>query len=66
MSKLNPYKTIILAGAFFVLAALGSAAQTFTTVFSFGGSDGANPGYGSLVQGFDANLYGTAIRGGKP
>jgi uncharacterized repeat protein (TIGR03803 family) len=64
MSKLNPYKTIILVGAFFALATVDSPAQTFKTVFSFDGTNGANPSYESLVQGFDGNLYGTAIHGG--
>ncbi len=36
---------------------------TLTTLYSFAGSDGANPQAG-LVQGSDDNFYGTAISGG--
>jgi len=39
------------------------AAQTFTTVHSFTGVDGANP-YAGLVQGLERDLYGTTIDGG--
>lgn len=47
----------------FVAGASGSQAQTFTTLASFnytdGGDSNAAPDFGSLVQGFDGNLYGT-------
>lgn len=45
------------------VSVLPVAAQTFTTVYSFTGPDGANP-YAGLVQGADGNLYGTTIDGG--
>jgi uncharacterized repeat protein (TIGR03803 family) len=35
------------------------AQSEFHSLFSFQGSNGANPGYGNLVQGPDGNLYGT-------
>ena len=45
-------------------AATALPAQTFTTVYSFGGLDGALPMAG-LVQGTDGNLYGTTNEGGN-
>lgn len=39
-------------------------AQTFTTLVSFDGTDGAEPTYGYLAQGVDGNLYGTTLYGG--
>jgi uncharacterized repeat protein (TIGR03803 family) len=47
----------------FAASGIPIAAQTFTTVHSFTGADGANP-YAGLVQGLDRNLYGTTIDGG--
>ena len=38
-------------------------AQTFTTLYSFSGGDGASPA-AALVQGTDGNLYGATISGG--
>jgi uncharacterized repeat protein (TIGR03803 family) len=40
-------------------------AQTFTTLFNFDGSNGANPNYVSLFQGTDGYLYGTTYGGGS-
>ena len=36
---------------------------TLTTLYSFAGSDGADP-YAGLVQGSDGNFYGTTCVGG--
>jgi uncharacterized repeat protein (TIGR03803 family) len=41
-----------------------SHAQTFTTMISFDGNDGAYPYCMSLVQGVDGKLYGTTYAGG--
>jgi uncharacterized repeat protein (TIGR03803 family) len=63
MTKLSVWRT---AGAVFVLyAATASAAraQVFTTLADFKGE--GSPEYMSLVQGRDANLYGTAVYGGN-
>src|SRR6202049_1563829 len=39
-------------------------AQTFKTLASFNGTNGNCPQYGSLLQGFDGNFYGTTYEGG--
>jgi len=59
-------KTLLL---FVGVLAMGSVAPcahgdvTLTTLVSFGGTNGANPGAG-LVQGKDGNFYGTTVVGG--
>jgi uncharacterized repeat protein (TIGR03803 family) len=67
MSWLNLWRTICLAGVFCALTVIGSAADTFTTLVSFNGTDGqaddASDG-ASLVQGFDGSFYGTTFYGG--
>jgi uncharacterized repeat protein (TIGR03803 family) len=49
--------------ALWAATAIALQAQTFTTLFDFGGLDGANP-YSALVQGTGGNLYGTTVGGG--
>jgi len=56
----------LLWGALLFLATSGlfSSAQTFTSLASFNGTNGAYPYYVYLVQGTDGNFYGTASSGG--
>jgi uncharacterized repeat protein (TIGR03803 family) len=56
-------KAACLVFVFCAAAAITSRAQTVTTLGGFNTSDGNNPA-GTLVQGFDGNLYGTASSGG--
>ena len=41
----------------------GASAQTLTTLYSFSGSDGANP-YAGLIADASGALYGTTFYGG--
>ncbi|MGA9966340.1 MAG: choice-of-anchor tandem repeat GloVer-containing protein [Terriglobales bacterium] len=63
-SRLSLWRTISLVCLSCTVGAIASPAQTFKTLVSFNGTDGANPVYGSLVQGFDGNFYGTTASGG--
>jgi uncharacterized repeat protein (TIGR03803 family) len=45
------------------MVTVGAAAQSFTTLASFNGTNGALP-QGQLVQGSDGNFYGTTTNGG--
>lgn len=47
-----------------LLTAPSSQAQTFTSLFSFDYSDGADPRLAPLIQGQDGALYGTTAGGG--
>jgi uncharacterized repeat protein (TIGR03803 family) len=46
------------------VAAIAAPAQNFKTLVTFYGPNGDGPGYGSLVQGTDGDLYGTTNSGG--
>src|SRR5579863_6964270 len=60
----NLPKIVCVIFLFCAAVATESPAQTFSTLLSFDGSNGAAPGYGSLIQGPDGNFYGTTIGGG--
>src|SRR5690242_12466009 len=62
LAKLNWRKSICLV-ILLSVAAISSSAQTFTTLLSFDGTNGAFPS-STMVQGFDGNLYGTTQDGG--
>jgi uncharacterized repeat protein (TIGR03803 family) len=44
--------------------AVAAQGQTFANLFNFDGTNGSEPYYMSLVQGFDGNFYGTTYVGG--
>jgi uncharacterized repeat protein (TIGR03803 family) len=50
---------------FSLVTVTAASAQTFTTLVSFDGTNGALPTYGTLVQGSDGNFYGTTSAGGS-
>jgi uncharacterized repeat protein (TIGR03803 family) len=56
--KLRTLACIVLA--FNIAATIAAPAQTFSSLVSFDGSNGANPEWGALIQGRDGNLYGNA------
>ena len=64
MSRLSLVVTICLI-CVFGLTMVGTAAQTFTTLVSFDTTNGQAPEFGSLVQGFNGNFYGTTHYGGR-
>ena len=48
----------------FAVTAIVSPAQTFTSLFSFGGASNGSWPQGPLVEAFNGNFYGTAYDGG--
>jgi uncharacterized repeat protein (TIGR03803 family) len=64
MKKLSLEKIACIVVVFCLASGVASSAQTFSTVASFDGTDGAYPADGSLVQGANGNFYGTTGSGG--
>ena len=62
----NPILSKVSAAIFVFCAAMAiaSPAQTFTTLASFDGADGAVPLWMTLIQATDGNFYGTTLKGG--
>ena len=64
LDKLNPGKRAYAIFVLCAMTALALPAQTFTTLLSFNGTDGADPHGGALIQTIDGDLYGTTSHGG--
>jgi len=63
MQTRKPVRAALMLAPAILLAHVAWA-QTFTTLASFGGADGAYSSYASLLQGLDGNFYGTTNYGG--
>jgi uncharacterized repeat protein (TIGR03803 family) len=63
MRQLGLSKTIGIVSALWAAMAIVSPAQTFKTLASFDGTNGATP-YSGLVQATDGSLWGTTFNGG--
>ena len=63
MGNLSCSKRHCVVFVFFAATVVVASAQTFTSLYSFAGPDGANP-YANLAQGADGNFYGTTEVGG--
>ena len=63
MEKYGLLTKVCIFFVLFAATAITSPAQTFTNIFTFNYTEGANPN-GALVQATDGNLYGTTWAGG--
>src|SRR5208282_2588854 len=63
IGKLSEWKRACAVFMLCAAAAIASPAQTFTSLFSFDGTDGSDP-YPMSFQGLDGNYYGTTNWGG--
>src|SRR5580658_4423114 len=63
MTKLNWVTKACGALLLWAVAAIALPAQTFTSLFSFDGTDGRVP-YAALVQGINGSFYGATVEGG--
>jgi len=64
MSKLGLLQAAGIVLVLCITTAIAAPAQTFNNLLSFDATNGAQPWYGSLVQGTDGNFYGTTSYGG--
>lgn len=62
--KLSGWKSVYVVSLLCAVTVITASAQTFTTLVTFIESEGQSP-VGSLVQGFDGNLYGVTVFGGQ-
>jgi uncharacterized repeat protein (TIGR03803 family) len=63
LRELSGSRNVCALFLFCAVAAIGSPAQTFTSLVAFDSTNGVGP-TDSLVQGVDGNLYGTTTSGG--
>jgi uncharacterized repeat protein (TIGR03803 family) len=65
MTKRGAWKMACIGFLLHAAMVITAPGQTFTTLGSFDGTDGANPSLMSFIQADDGNLYGTTLGGGS-